>query len=159
MVPAANSSKGLFPADPPIYDPSGDQHLWCRIIARWFDTVKFATEKGEELMYRTVFAALSNHLYDRGLLAESKSLVDKAKGSGQMNYKQDDQAAAVKEIVELLAVEPHIAVVTWLIGSFNRVTNGTCRSNEEFSSFISIFRGLAADHLMYAGDPCSSQVG
>ena len=159
MGPVANASKGLSPTDPPPYDPTGDHQEWRRNIARWVDTIAQAAEKGEDRMYKTVFATLANHLYDRGLPSESKSFVDEAQANGQINYKQDDQVAAVQEIVELLAVEPPIAVVTRLISSFNKVSMCTRRKNEDLSAFVSRFRGYAADHLMHAGVPANSQVG
>ena len=110
-------------------------------------------------MYKTIFATLANHLYDRGLPSAQKSIVDEAKAKGLINYKQEDQVTAVREIIELIAVDPPIAVVSRLIQSFNAVTN--CRRNrsEDLGSFVSRFRGLAADHWMHGGLSSSSQVG
>lgn len=51
-----------------------------------------------------MFVTLANHLYDRGLSSEAKSLVEEAQRNGQINYKQEDQISAAQEIVELLAV-------------------------------------------------------
>lgn len=159
MGPAANVSKGLSPHDPPIFDPSGDLQVWRREIARWVDTIAQAAKKGQDKMYKTVFNTLANHLYDRGLPSASKSFVDEAQASGKINYKQNDQILAVQELVDLLAVEPPIAIVTRLISSFNKVSACVRHKSEDLSAFVSRFRGLAAEHMMHAGVSSNSQVG
>ena len=78
MGPATNVSKGLLPTDPPAYDTAGDHQEWRRKIARWVDTIAQTTEKGEDRLYKTVFATLANRLCDRGLSDEIKSFVDGA---------------------------------------------------------------------------------
>lgn len=87
----ANSSKEVSP----IYDPTGDHQEWRLNIPRWVDVITEDAEKGEDQMYKTVFATLSNHLYDRGLPRESKSFVDEAQANSQINYREDDQIADV----------------------------------------------------------------
>ena len=159
MRAGANASKGLTPTDPPVFDPSQDLLEWRRNIARWVDTISTAASKGSDRLYQTIFATLANHLYDRGLPSAQKSIVDEAQAKGLINYKQEDQVAAVKQIVELIAVDPPIAVVSRLISSFNAVTNCRRQRNEDLGTFVSRFRGLAADHLMHGGLSSSSQVG
>jgi len=159
MGPATNVTKGLSPTDPPVFDPASDLQEWRRDVARWVDTIAAAAEKGSDRLYKTVFATLANHLYDRGLPNAQKSIVDEAQAKGDIDYKQDDQIAGVRDIIELIAVDPPIAVVSRLISSFNQVTNCRRRRNEELSTFVSRFRGLSADHLMHGGLSASSQVG
>ena len=110
-------------------------------------------------MYNTVFATLANHLYDRGLPSEQQSIVDEAQLKGIIDYKQDNQIAAVRDIIELVAVDSPIANVSRLITSFHRVTNCRRHRNKDLRAFVSRFRGLAADHLMHGGLSSSSQVG
>ena len=159
MGPGANASKGLSPFDPPVISPSADLQEWRRDISRWIDTIRSAALKDSDRMYKTIFATLANHLYDRGLPSEQKSIVDEAQLKGLIDYKQDDQIAAVREIIELIAVDSPIAVVSRLISSFHRVTDFCRRRNEDLRSFVSRFRGLAADHLMHGALSSSSQVG
>ncbi len=61
--------------------------------------------------------------------------------------------------MDLITVDPHIAVVTGLIQSFNGVTSCRKRKGEDLNSFASRFRRLAADYLLHAGSTSSSQVG
>ena len=159
MRHGANASKGISPTDPPVFDPSQDHQEWRRNIARWVDTISSAAEKGSDRMYKTVFATLANQLYDRGLPSAQKSIVDEAQANGSINYKQSNQIEAVKQIMELIAVDPPMAIVSRLITSFNQVTNCRRGRNEDLGAFVSRFRGLAADHLMHGGLSPASQVG
>ncbi len=69
-----------------------------------------------------------------------RSIVDHAQEIGKINYKQSNKVAAVQQIVDLIAVDPPIVVVSRLIESFNQV----CRrkEGESLSSFVSRFSGL-----------------
>lgn len=115
--------------------------------------------KDNEPKNETVVVTLVNQLYGCGLPREAKYLVDEAQRNGHINYKRDDQLSAVQEIVEFLAVEPPMAIVTPLITSLNIVIICVRRHIEELSSFVSRFRVLAADHLLRAGVSATSQVG
>lgn len=115
MVPAGSASKSIIPTAPPVYVSSGDQQEWRRNIAHWVDTIVQAAQKGNAPNYQTAFVTLANHLYERKLSSESKTLVDEAQRNGKINYKQYNKLVAVQEIVELLAVEPPMSIVTRLI--------------------------------------------
>lgn len=132
--PSGERVQGLSPTDPPIYDPTGDHQEWRRNNARCVDNIAQAAEKGEDRMYKDVFATLANHLHVRDLPSDSNSFMDKAQTNGQINYKLDDQVA-----VELLDLEPPIPVVTRLISFCNRVNTCARRNNEDFSAFVSRF--------------------
>ena len=89
-----------------------------------------------------------------------KSIVDEATEKGLLDYDQTDQVKAVSEIVELIAVDPPIAIVTRLISVVQQsLSRAMRRKNEDLNSFVSRFRGLAAEHLMHAGPYNSSQIG
>lgn len=65
----------------------------------------------------------------------------------------------VQQIVNLLAVDHPIAVVTRLITSFNKVESFRRGKEENLNRFVDRFRGLASDQLMHAGASSSSQIG
>lgn len=67
--------------------------------------------------------------------------------------------AAVRDIVELIAVDPPIAMVSRLISSFNKVSSCRREKNEYLSVFVSRFRGLAAETSCISNACTSSQVG
>ena len=52
-------------------------------------------------------------------------MFDEIQAKKNFEYKQEDQIAAVADILELIAVDPPIEVVTRLIKSYTKVT--TCR--------------------------------
>ena len=109
--------------DPPMFSASGDPQEWRREVARWADFIITAADKSKDKAYPTVKATLARDLYERGLPRAQKSIVDEAQAKRRLDYRQDDQVKAVSEIVELLAVDPPIAVVTRLISSFDEVTS------------------------------------
>lgn len=147
--------------DPPYFSPQADLQIWRKEVARWVDKIKASAEKGSDRLYKTVFATLGRHLYDTGLPSSQQSIVDEAQARGKIDYKQDDPIQAVKDIVDLVASDPPIAVVSRLICSFNRVTECTrdIGRGESLSSFVSRFHGLASEHLMISNATASSQVG
>ncbi len=102
-------------------------------------------------MFKSLRAILTCQLYNVGLKHSHRRQVDYAQCQELINYKQDDQVKAVQEIIDLVAVEPPIVVVTRLIDSFNRVLSCTRRPSESLSSFVTRFTGLASEHLMQAG--------
>ena len=81
----ANASKGLTPTDPPVFDPSQDIFERRRNIARWVYKISTAASKGSDRLYKTIFATLANHLYDRGFPSTQKSIVDEAQTKGLIN--------------------------------------------------------------------------
>ena len=151
------SSRGI--ADPPLFDPDQDLQVWRKRVAAWVDLISTAAEKGSDKLYKTIFATLARQLYDRGLRQAQKSIVEEAQERGDIDYKQEDQVKGVEQIVNLIAVDPPISVVTRLIDSFNKVTSCRRRQSENLNHFVSRFRGLAAEHLMRAGTTQSSQIG
>ncbi len=65
----------------------------------------------------------------------------------------------MQEIIDLVAVEPAMVVVTSLIDSFNRVPSCTRRPSESILSFVTRFTGLASEHLMQTGSSPTSKAG
>ena len=159
MGPAPGATRGYSPPNPPAFDPSNDLQEWRRDVSRWVETITAAAEKGNDRVYKNLAATLARHFYDRSLPSAQKSIVDEAQAKGLINYKQDDQITVIREIIELIAVDPPIPVVSRLIASFNKVTNCRRRRSEDLNTFVSRSRGLAADHLMHGGLSSSSQVG
>lgn len=151
------SQRGV--ADPPMFSPNNDLYIWRKDIANWVDLIKVGAEEGEDKLYKTVFKTLGRQLYSRGLPQAQKSIVDHAQEIGKIDYKQTNQVAAVQQIVDLIAVDPPIVVVSRLIESFNRVSNCRRRKGESLSSFVSRFSGLASEHLMHADTSPNSKIG
>ncbi len=60
-------------------------------------------------------------------------MVDYAQLMKQIDYKQEDQVLAVKQIVDLVAVDPPMVVVTRLIDSFNKVSHCRRKPTESLS--------------------------
>ena len=149
----------LDKTDPPMFSADKDFYQYRRQVANWLDMVVTSSKVPSDKVYKTVLATLGHLLYDRGLPAPLQSMVDEAQSKGLLNYKQDDQVKAVMESVNLIAVYAPIASVIRLINSFNKVTSCRRLKNEDVRTFISRFQGLAAEHLMHAGETFASQIG
>lgn len=109
-------------------------------------------------MYKPVYATIDHQLYDRGLSREQKKVVNEAQRSNIIDNKQDDQLQAVREIVQLISLDPLVAIVTRLISSFNLVMQCKRRRNENLKVFVPRFRSLTAHHLMHVVVSTTSQV-
>jgi hypothetical protein len=48
---------------------------------------------------------------DRALPQPQQQVIDNSQAQGQVNYKQDDQVAAVEQIIGLLGKEPPMSLV------------------------------------------------
>ena len=103
--------------------------------------------RGEDKHYKTIYATLGRQLYDKGLPQAQKSIVDEEQVRGIINYKQENQVKAVKEIVDLVAVDQPIAVVTRLINTFNNVLQCKKKSNENLNTFASKLEALLPNTL------------
>ena len=88
-----------------------------------------------------------------------QSIVDVAQALRTIDFKQNDQVAAVRNIVNLIAIDLSIAMVSRLINSFHKVSACRRKKNEDLLVFVSRFRGLAAEHLMHSNASTSSQIG
>ncbi len=110
-------------------------------------------------MFKSLRATLACQIYNVGLNNSQQRQADYAQLQGTIDYKQDDQVKAVQQIIDLVAVEPPIVVVTRLIDSFKRVSNCTRKPTEALSNFVTRFTGLASKHLMQAGSSPNSKVG
>ncbi len=110
-------------------------------------------------MFKSLRATLACQLYNVGLNHSQQRQVDYAQCQGLINYKQDDQVKAVQEIIDLVAVEPPMVVVTRLIDSFNRMSSCTRRASESLSSFVTRFTGLASEQLMQVGSSPTVKIG
>lgn len=126
---------------------------------RWVDTIATSAKKGQDRLYKTLLATLVRHLYDHELPGAHKSIVNGAKAKGTIDYKQDEQALAIHEIVELIAVDLPTTVISPLISFFIQVTGCLHHRSGGLTAFISRFRGIIAEQLMHGGLSVSSQVG
>lgn len=98
-------------------------------------------------------------MYESGFPQAHQSIVERKIANGLVNLKQDDQLQTVMEIVNFIAYDPLITVVSRLILSLNKVMNCHRKNNERLPLFVSRFHGLASEHLMIADESPSSTVG
>lgn len=70
----------------------------------------------------------------------------------------DNTVKAAFQIVELVAVDPPITVLTRFISSYQKVTSCRPEKDERLYTFVSRFRGLAAKHLVHSQVSSSSQI-
>lgn len=97
--------------------------------------------------------------YGCGLPSTHKAIIDETQIQRTIYYKQKGEVITVRKIIDLVAIDPPICVVSRLISSFDKVT-GCCRkSPEDVGTFVARFRGLAAEHLIHAGLASTSQMG
>jgi hypothetical protein len=95
----------------------------------------------------------------RALAQPQQQVLDNAQAQGQFNYKQDDQVAAVEQIIGLLGKEPPMSLVSRLIKTLNDDIECRRGSTERLSTFVSRFWGLASTHLMHAQASQDFQLG
>jgi hypothetical protein len=140
----------------PVLTSGQDLYIWRKAVAEWVDLVDTAAREPNDRQFKTIRATLGRQLY-RALPASHRSVVDEAQARGLVNYRQENQLRAVDELVELIATDPPMAVVSRLINTFNKVVGCKRKPKEAINTFVSRFWGLAADHLMHAGTSSSSQ--
>ena len=152
MGPVPNTVKSLSPTDPPFFNASANLQEWRRDVCLCVEIISVAAYRGTDRLYQTVYATLAHQIYDRCLPSEQKSIVDEAQAKGLIDYKQDVQVAAVRDIIELIAIDPPIAVVSRLISSFNKVTACRRRSSEDLGRFVSVENSKCASVVERGGD-------
>jgi hypothetical protein len=81
------------------------------------------------------------------------------KVQGQVNCKQDDQVAAVEQIIGLLGKKPSMSLVSRLIKTLNDAIECKRGTIEMLSTFVSRFWGLASTNFMHAQASQDSQLG
>ncbi|CAN8076865.1 unnamed protein product [Agarophyton chilense] len=141
----------MSPLKPPIFSASTSVFQWRKLLQNGADLFYTAAEKGTDKAYKTVFATLGRQLYDCGWSTPQQCIVDEAQARGEINFNQDDQLKAGLEIVNLVAIDPLIAVINRLISSFQEVNRCRRKKQEDVASFVTRFRVLAAIHLIYDG--------
>jgi hypothetical protein len=101
---------------------------------------------------------MARQLY-RALPQPQQHVLDNAQAQGQVNYKQDDQVAAVEQIIGLLGKELPMFLVSRLIKTLNDAIGCKRGTTERLSTFVSRFSGLASTRLMHAQASQDSQLG
>jgi hypothetical protein len=101
---------------------------------------------------------MARQLY-RALPQPQQQVLDNAQAQGQVNYKQDDQVAAVEQIIGLLGKEPPMSLVSRLIKMLNDAIECKRGTTQRLSTFVSRFWGLGSTHLMHAQASQDSQLG
>ena len=106
MGAAPGAARGYSPTNPATFDPSTNLQEWRCDVSRWVERTTAAAEKGNDRVYKTLAATLGRHFYDCYLPSAQDSIVGKTQAKGVINYKQDDRIAAIREIIEFIAVGP-----------------------------------------------------
>ncbi len=109
----------------------------------------YPAEKGIDGVYKTLFETLDRHFYDRGLPTAQQSIVDEAEVKRIVDCMKDDKIKSVREIIELIAVDPPIVMISRLITSFSVLSSCVHCKNDDFPIFVSQLRGSGAEHLMH----------
>lgn len=100
---------------------------------------------------------LGQSLYQRGFPGEQKSIVDGAQAKEVIEYqKTEAPVKPVLEVVNVVAVDPPMVMVTRLIVSFNKFSSVDRSKNKELSRFVFCFRGAPAEHLQQTASSSSS---
>jgi hypothetical protein len=86
---------------------------------------------------------MARQLYS-SLPQPQQQVLGNAQAQGQVNYKQDDQVAAVEQIIFLLGKEPPMSLVSRLIKTLNDAIECKLGIIERLSTFVSRFWGLQA---------------
>jgi hypothetical protein len=100
---------------------------------------------------------MARQLY-RALSQPQQQVLDNAQAQGQVNYKQDDQVAAMEQIIGLLGKEPPMSLVSRLIETLNDAIERKRGTTERLFTFVSRFLGLASTHLIHAHASQNSQL-
>jgi hypothetical protein len=101
---------------------------------------------------------MARQLY-RALPQPQQRVLDNVQAHGQVNYKRNDQVAAVEKILGFFGKEPPMSLVSRLIKMLNDAIECKRGTTERLSTFVSRFWGLASTHLMHAQASQDSQLG
>lgn len=134
MGPASDTHKLHSMADPPRYEPKKDS----------VNLVKASTETGEGSTFKTFYSTLGQS-YVKQAIRDPEVRGEESQSKLHIDFKKDDQVKAVVEIVELLVVDPPIAVVLQLIISFNKLSTCQRGKHKYHWTFVSHFREIAAE--------------
>ena len=100
--------------------------------------MKAAHDNGKDRHFQTIYKILSRALFEKGLPPDQQAMVDEAQAKSTIDFLQtSDPVAAVRDIVDTVAVDLPIAMVTRLISSFQKVTSCRRSKNEDLRVFVS----------------------
>lgn len=142
---------------PPVFHPQVEHHEWRRSVVRWVETISQVAETTNDSVYQTFKATLARQLYYHALPSAQKSLIDRHQAIGDIDYKQHDQVTAVRQIMDIVAVDIPADALHRHIASFEAVKGCQRRPNEDLLPFLFRFRSLAADYKLTAGLSSSQQ--
>jgi hypothetical protein len=113
---AGTSQTGqLHGLEAPTLDPSTDTYIWVKAVRDWFMLISQGAASSGNRAYTGQLASLASQLY-RALPQPQQQVLENAQSTqGQVNYKQNDQVAAVQLIIGLLGKEPPMSLVSRLI--------------------------------------------
>jgi hypothetical protein len=136
---AGTSNTGqIHGLDAPTLDPSTDTYIWVKAVRERSELIVQGAASGGNRAYTGQLATMARQLY-RVLPQPQQQVLDNAQDQGQVNYKQDDQVAAVEQIIGLLGKKPPVSLVSRLMKTLNDAIECKRGTNERLSSFVSRF--------------------
>jgi hypothetical protein len=136
---AGTSNTGqLYGLDAPTLDPSTDTYIWVKAVREWSELIVQGAASGGNRAYTDQLATMALQLF-MALPQPQQQVLDNAQAQGQVNYKQDDQVAAVEQIIGLLGKEPPVSLVSRLIKPLNDAIECKRGTTERVSTFVSRF--------------------
>jgi TRAP-type C4-dicarboxylate transport system substrate-binding protein len=100
VVKSNNHQQGL---DAPTFNPSTDAYSWVKAVTEWSELIVQGATSGINRAYTGQLNTMSRQLY-RALPQPHQQILDNAQAEGQIDYKQENQVRAVKDIVDLLGM-------------------------------------------------------
>jgi hypothetical protein len=135
-----------------------DTYVWVKAVREWSELIVQGAASDVNCAYIGQLATMARQLY-RALSQPQQKVLENTQALGQVNYKQDDQVAAVEQIIGLLGKEPPMSLVSRLIKTLNDAIECKRGTTERLSTFMSCFWGLASKYLMHAQASQDSQLG
>jgi hypothetical protein len=133
---AARNGSRSQGSEAPTLMPGQDLYIWRKAVAEWVDLVCTAAAHAHDRHFKTVNTTLERKLC-RAQPVSQRRIVDEAQERGAINFRQENQLTAVKEIVKLLAKDLPMAIVSRLITKFSKVISRKRKPKEDLNQCTS----------------------
>lgn len=164
MCPGGDKAKSssLDFTKPPFFSTDSDVQEWRKRVADWVATMKDAFDKGEDRNLKPQYWLMGRILFNQ-LPTFQQNMVDEAVKKRLINLgtsdDPNDPIQTVISIVNLVAFDHPVAMVTRITASFQRVMSCRQGKKETLKKFVSRFYGLSAKYMGHLGASPSSQTG
>jgi hypothetical protein len=124
--------------DTPTLDQSTDTYIWFKAVRDLSELILQGAATGSNRAYTNQLATMAHQLYGHPRSLNNRSWTN-AQAHGQVSSRQDDQVAAVVQIINLLAKEPAMSLVSRLVKTLNDAIECKRGTAERLSTFVSRF--------------------